>query len=268
MEPSMQSPSGARTFLTSGRAYDSFMGRYSAPLAAAFADSAGVAPGMVALDVGCGPGSLTEVLAQRLGPAAVTAVDPSPPFVAECGARFPGVEVTSSSAEALPFPDGSFDVVLAQLVLHFVADPAAAGREFRRVVRDGGTAAACVWDFASEMEMLRHFWDAALTVDPDAPDEARVLRFGRPGEIAEWLVEAGFVEIEESTMKVSTTYADFDEMWGGFMHGIGPAGSFCLSLSEQDRVALRTELYSRVGSPTGPFTLSAVARSAAGRAPG
>ena len=42
-----------------------------------------------------------------------------------------------------------------------------------------------MWDFDDGMEMLRHFWDAALTIDPDAPDEAGTLRFGRPGEIAE-----------------------------------------------------------------------------------
>lgn len=264
MEPS----TGPGSFMVSGDAYDSFMGRYSAPLAVAFADTTGVSAGTAALDVGCGPGSLTEVLTARLGAASVSAVDPSPTFVRECSTRCPGVEVRSGTAEAIPFPDRSFDAVLSQLVLHFVSDPATAGHEFRRVVRPGGRAATCVWDLTDEMEMLRHFWDAALTVDVHAPDEARVLRFGGEGELAGWLADAGFGDIVEAKLRVESTYADFDELWAGFLQGIGPAGAFCLSLSEEQRAQVRQELHRRVGSPSGSFTLGAVAHSAAGTAPG
>ena len=133
----MEPVSGARTFQTTGEAYDAFMGRYSRPLALLFADAAGVEPGMTALDVGCGPGALTGVLIHRLG------------------------------AEAIPFGDACVDRALAQLVLHFVSDPSAATTEMRRVVRPGGLVAACVWDFEVEMEMLRAFWDAALAVDAE-----------------------------------------------------------------------------------------------------
>ena len=62
----MDSVPGAATFQTSGAAYDLFMGRYSRPLAAVFADSVGIAKGGSALDVGCGPGALTQVLVDRL----------------------------------------------------------------------------------------------------------------------------------------------------------------------------------------------------------
>ncbi len=259
--------SQAGSFLKSGEAYDAFMGRYSSALAGMFADEAGVVPGMSALDVGCGPGALTSVLVARLGAAKVSAVDPSPPFVAECAVRCPGVHVEHGDAEAIPFPPDSFDAVLSQLVLHFVPDPEQAGREFRRVVKPGGLAAACVWDFAEEMEMLRHFWDAALAIDPQAPDEARVLRFGRQGELTDWLEGAGFHDVVERELEVSSTYADFDELWSGFLYGIGPAGAFCVSLSDERRAALRDELFRRVGSPAAPFTLRAGARSAVGRAP-
>lgn len=132
---------GARTFQQPGEVYDRFMGRYSRALAPVFADAAGVAPGHRALDVGCGPGALTEVLADRLGAAAVTAVDPSPPFVASCRARCPGVDVREGRAEALPVDDGAHDVALAQLVLHFVSEPTAAAAEMARAVRPGGTVA-------------------------------------------------------------------------------------------------------------------------------
>lgn len=263
----METPEGARSFLTSGNAYDGFMGRYSRPLADVFADAVGVSRGHTALDVGCGPGALTGVLVDRLGVDAVFACDPSAPFVAECAARHPGVDVRLGRAEAVPFDDGRFDVSLAQLVLHFVTDPEQAARELQRVVRPGGLVGACMWDFAEGMEMLRHFWDAALTIDPNAPDEARTLRFGRQGEIVALFEGAGLEHIVETTLHVSTRYDSFDEFWSGFLAGIGPAGVFCVALSDEARAALREELFRRVGSPAGPFTLGAMARSAHGRVP-
>lgn len=219
------------------------------------------------LDVGCGPGALTALLVDRLGAGAVSAVNPSPPFVAECATRFPGVDVRVGRAEEIPFDDDVFDCAIAQLVLHFVTEPDQAMAELRRVAGPGGTIAACVWDFDDEMEMLRHFWDTALDVDPTAPDETRSLRFGRRGEIAALFSGAGLEDVAEAKLQVASTYTDFDELWAGFLAGIGPAGSFCISLSGDARAAVRDGLFRRIGSPTGPFTLGAGARSATGRRP-
>lgn len=256
---------GARTFNVPGGAYDSFMGRYSRPLAALFADAAGVAEGQRVVDVGCGPGALTEELARRAGASAVAAVDPSEPFVEECARRNPGVDVRQGVAESLPFPDASFDAALAQLVLHFVSDPAAAAGEMRRVLRPGGTAAACVWDFERGMQMLRLFWDAALAVDPSAPDEASTLRFGRDGEIAALFAEAGLSDVAQGELNVKASYEGFDDFWGGFLAGSGPAGAYCVSLEPERQEALREELRRRAGDPQGPFDLTARAWYAVGR---
>src|SRR6266567_2810212 len=105
------------TFAVSADVYDRFMGRYSATLSPQLADLAGVAAGQRALDVGCGSGMLTAELVSRLGPGAVTAIDPSEPFVAAVRERHPGVDVRQGAAEELPFADGEFDVTLAQLVV-------------------------------------------------------------------------------------------------------------------------------------------------------
>jgi SAM-dependent methyltransferase len=263
----MDGVEGARTFQTSGSAYDRFMGRYSMPLACRFADAAGVAAGQRVLDVGCGPGALTTVLADRLGVAAVGACDPSPPFLDECRTRVPGVDARPGRAEQLPYGDDEFDAALAQLVLHFVSDPPAAAAEMRRVVRPGGAVAACVWDFAGEMEMLRTFWDAAQALDPDAPDEGRVMRFGKPGEIVELFEAAGLVDLVESSLGVSALYTGFEDLWTGFMEGIGPAGSYAVALSEDHRQRLRAEVERRLDVGKGPFELAAVARCAVGRVP-
>ena len=70
-------------------------------------------------------GALTAELARRVGDDSVSAIDPSEPFVAAARGRFPGVDVRQASAERIPFDDASFDAALAQLVVHFMADPVA-----------------------------------------------------------------------------------------------------------------------------------------------
>src|ERR1700722_16616154 len=136
------------------------MGRYSEPLAVQFADLARVGHGQRVLDVGCGPGALTAELVRRTGADAVSAVEPSASFVAAVAERLPGVDVRRSAAEQLPFPADAFDAALAQLVVHFMADPVAGLREMSRVPRPGGVVAACVWDHAGERGPLTPFWSA------------------------------------------------------------------------------------------------------------
>lgn len=263
----MDGVEGARTFRVAAAAYDSFMGRYSGPLAHQFADAAGVRRGQTALDIGCGPGALTAVLVERLGSESVAACDPSPGFVTECAARHAGVRVETGRAENIPFDSQSFDHAMAQLVLHFVSEPDLVAGQMLRVVRPGGSVSACVWDFDGGMEMLRSFWDAAHDVMPSVPDEAGAVRFGAPGEIAELFASAGMQEIEESTIRVTSAYSSFDEFWDGFLAGVGPAGSFCISLSDADQARVRSALFERMGRPSVGFTLGAVARCAVGRTP-
>src|SRR6478735_5034176 len=122
------------------------MGRYSSQLSAQLADLAGIEAGQRVIDVGSGPGALTAELVRRLGANAVAAVDPSEQFVEAARTRHPGVDVQLASAEDLPLGDDEFDAALAQLVVHFMADPVAALAEMRRVTRPGGVVRASVWD--------------------------------------------------------------------------------------------------------------------------
>src|SRR5688572_22604033 len=164
------------------------MGRYSAPLAPVFADFAEVDGRRRVLDVGCGPGALTAELVRRLGTEAVLAADPSEQFVAAARERHPGVDVRRAAAEDLPFADGEFDAALAQLVVHFMAEPVRGLAEMARVTRAGGVVAACVWDHGGEQTPLAPFWQAVHKVDPDAMDESG-LAGGREGHLAELFAE-------------------------------------------------------------------------------
>ena len=170
----------AVSFAVGADAYDQFMGRYSMPLAPMFADFAKCTDGLRVLDVGCGPGALTGELVRRLGPAAVTTVDPSESFVTAANERYPEVDVRRATAEELPLEDGTFDGTLAQLVVHFMKEPVVGLREMARVTRPGGVVAACVWDHeGSGGGPLSLFWHAAHEVHPDAPGESQLPEHAR-----------------------------------------------------------------------------------------
>jgi len=260
---------GADTFRVA-EAYDRHVGRYARALALALADFAGVEPGMRALDVGCGPGALAAVLAERLGGANVCGAEPSEPFANACRARLPEVEVVSAPAERLPFEDDAFDATLTQLVVNFMSDAEVGVRELARVTRPGGVVASCVWDYAGEMTLLRAFWDAAREVDPEraaAADEGVVMRWCGEGDLAELWERAGLREVRLRSLVASAAYADFDELWAPLPTGIAPSGAFVVALDEERRGELREGYRRRLGVGDGPFELTARAWAVAGTAP-
>lgn len=246
-------------------AYDRFMGRYSTPLAPRFADFAEIALPQRVLDVGCGPGALTGELSRRLGPASVAAVDPSEPFVAAIRQRHPTVAVQRATAERLPFADREFDAALAQLVVHFMADPVAGLREMARVTRAGGVVAACVWDHEGGTSPLGVFWRAARELDPDVPDEAGMAG-ARRGHLARLLHEAGLRSIEETTLSVDVEHPTFEDWWEPYTLGVGPAGAYVARLDAARREQLRDRCRAVLSTP--PFVVSARAWAALGRTDG
>jgi SAM-dependent methyltransferase len=257
-------------FSVPAEAYLGFMGRYSVSLGSELIRLAGLARGQRALDIGCGPGILTSPLAELLGPEAVAAVDPSEPFVEACRARVPGADVRLGEAEDLPFPDDAFDAVLSQLVLHFIPDLAGALAEMRRVGRPGGVVAATVWDGGDGMPLLWEFSQVAEELHPArASYEERQAReqLGRPETLAGIWRDAGLLDVHTEAIDVETSYRDFDELWSGFLDGVGPGGRLVVSLDGPERAALRDRLHERFGSPDGPFRLPARAWSVVGRVP-
>jgi SAM-dependent methyltransferase len=251
------------TFAVAADAYDRFMGRYSVPLAPRLADFAGVAAGQRVLDVGCGPGALTAELVARLGPEAVSAVDPSEPFVEAARERHPGVDVLRAAAEGLPFGDDSFDAAVAQLVVHFMADPVAGLREMGRVTREGGLAAACVWDHAGGHGPLSVFWEAAHALGDDVLDESG-LAGARAGHLTELFDAAGLREVEEDAISVRVEHPTFDEWWEPFTLGVGPAGAYAKALDPERQAELRERCRALLPEP--PFTVTARAWAARGLA--
>jgi SAM-dependent methyltransferase len=251
-------------------AYDRHVGRYSPELAAAFITVAGIEREQRALDVGCGTGALAQALAAGLGAGSVAAVDPSPPSVDTCARRVPGADVRVARAEELPFGDGVFDAALAQLVVPWMSDPDAGVTEMRRVVRAGGVVAGCSWDFARGMTLLRAFWDAAVAVDRPTAVRAGALertRLCQPDELRQLWARVGLLRVYAGELVVGADYTGFDDLWCPFTAGVGGSGSYCASLDEASRRALREELHRRLGAPEGPFRLTARAWYVRGTVP-
>ncbi len=250
------------SFDVASDAYDAFMGRWSRLLSAQLADLAGVESGQRVIDVGCGTGALTRELVARLGGDHVAAVDPSEPFVDAMRLRFPAVDVRHAPAEALPFPDGAFDAALAQLVVHFMADPVAGVRDMARVTRRDGVVAACVWDHDGQRGPLWDFWAAAHAIDPDVEDESE--RAGtREGQLAVLFDQAGLRDIESTALTVESRHETFQDWWEPFELGVGPPGAFVARLDADRRAALRAECRRRLSD--GPIVVTGVAWAARGR---
>ena len=203
-----------------------------------------------------------------LGAEQVCAVEPSAPFAEACRRRLKGVRVELAAAEELPFDDADFDHALAQLVVNFMTDPPAGVREMQRVTRPGGTVAAAVWDYAGEMTLLRHFWDAAVALDQSVADrdEGRCMPFCTPAELGELWSAAGVADVEVAPVVVAAGYEDYEDLWRPLELGVAPSGAYAASLAPDRRAALKEELRQRLGIGDGSFRLDARAWVVTGRA--
>jgi len=152
--------SEAPNLFADGKAYERLMGRWSRLAGEKFLDWLNAPKNLKWLDVGCGNGAFTEVLIARCSPASVLGVDPSEGQLDYARGR-PGAKRAQfrvADAQALPFPDDSFDAATMALVIVFVADPVKAARELARVVRPGGIAATYIGNFPMASRSLPWQW--------------------------------------------------------------------------------------------------------------
>jgi SAM-dependent methyltransferase len=251
-------------------AYERYIGRWSRAVAAEFVAWLALPPDRHWVDVGCGSGALSATLLARCGARRVTGIDYSLAYAAgarrslgDAAARF-----AAGDARSLPFRDASFDAAVSGLVLNFVPRPDAMLAEMARATRDGGTVAAYVWDYADGTQLLRHFWDAAVALDPGARDldEARRFPICGPEPLAACCRAAGLRDIRVRAIDVPTVFRDFDDYWSPFLMGQGPAPGYVSGLDEARRTALRDAIRARLPvAPDGSIALAARAWAAMGR---
>ncbi|SCF27570.1 class I SAM-dependent methyltransferase [Micromonospora mirobrigensis] len=252
-----------------GTAYEAYVGRWSRLVAVEFLRWLDLPAGLRWLDVGSGTGVLTSTVLAAAGPRRVVGVDPSEGFVRQARSAVddPRADFSVADAQVLPLPRGAVDVVVSGLVLNFVPDPARAAAEFARVVVPGGVVAAYLWDYAEGMAMMRHFWDAASTLDPAAAvrDDGRRFALCRPERLRALWSDAGLTDVSVQALGVPTVFADFADYWTPFLGGQGSAPAYLASLTERQRSALRDLLAARLpAGPDGSIRLTARAWAVCG----
>lgn len=185
--------------------YDAlFLETLCIPWAERLAQRARLAPGDQVLDVACGTGAVTGVALHHVGrQGSVVGLDRSPEMLAVARRKMPDVDWREGRAEALPYEDGRFDVVLCQFGLMFFDDRVLALREMRRVLGPGGRAVVAVWD---GLERTPAYTALTELVEQHLGTEA-----GRPirnsfalGDVTTMralLEEAGFTSAEASSVQ-------------------------------------------------------------------
>ncbi len=234
----------------SAELYESYVGRWSRQTAVEFLKWINKEKGLEWIEVGCGTGALTQEILKTQEPKKVTGVDQSNEYVLFMRQNIndPRAEFITGDACKLPIEDNSADVIVSGLVLNFIDDIAGALNEFKRITRSSACISAYVWDYAGKMELMRYFWDAAVSLFDDANELDEGVRFKicNPERLKSLFVSAGLRNVETVNIDIPTVFNDFDDYWKPFFSGIGPAPGYCMSLTEEKRELLKKKIYSNL----------------------
>jgi SAM-dependent methyltransferase len=244
---------------TSGSDYDRWMGRWSRLLAEQFLIWLNIPPGARWLDVCCGSGIVTELIAERCSPKRVVGIDASPAQIAFANEhrRRSGVSFEVGDATSLPFPAANFDAAVCGLGLNYISDSVRAIGEMRRVT-SGGVIAAYVWDYRDGARFIREFWDAAAAVDPEAAnfDQAQRFPMCTADGFRKVFESAGCKNIDLKALEIVTRFENFEDYWTPLLSGQGSAPNYLAGRSER----IRDEIHERLRSifpAGGPIELPA-----------
>lgn len=244
------------------------------PWAEVLLDAVPVAPGSRVLDIASGTGVLARAAARRAGSDGhVVASDLSKPMLARAAAAgvrsgAAPIEYVEASAEALPFEDGRFDVVLCQQGLQFIPARAVAVGEMRRVLRPGGVAGIAVWASGHPLEPFGVYGDelAAIGAEPPFPRAFDSDTFTMSLETVRTLLEeAGFSRIEADVVALEVSWPDARSAAAGVLGT--PFGPVVHALSPELRNRFEAALEMRFapetpGAPERRRTAAVIARAA------
>lgn len=201
--------------------YDHYWAALTSRLSDPLLDAAGAGPGTRVLDVACGPGHLAGRAVER-GAAAV-GVDVAGPMVGLARQRFPEAEFRWGDAQALPFPDQCFDVVVCNLGLPHFGRPERAVAEFRRVLTGGGRLALTAWNDPAHARLVGVLLEAVTELSVAAPETVpagpNFFRFADDAEFESLLQDRGFTDVGIRTVDFVHTVDEAEEVWDGLLHG-------------------------------------------------
>jgi SAM-dependent methyltransferase len=251
-----------------GAGYERMMGKWSRLAGEVFLGWLKPPAGLRWIDVGCGNGAFTELLAERCAPAEIRGVDPSEAQLAFARSRHRAgiAQFQKGDAMSLRFADNSFDAAVMALVIFFLPDPPAGVAEMARVVGPGGRVVSYAWDvenggFPNEplLAEMRAMGLPAIRPPSAAASRMENLRALWSG--------AGLDRIETREIAVQRTFADFDDFWDAALLGASikaTVATMTLEQLEHLKESVRTQLGAGQGKPV---TLSARANAITGRVP-
>jgi ubiquinone/menaquinone biosynthesis C-methylase UbiE len=257
-----------KKLFTDGEAYERRIGRWSRLVGETFLDWLAVPKGLRWLDVGCGNGVFTAVLIARCAPAAVSAIDPSEGMLRHARTRPDATlaEFRVGDAEALPYPDRSFDAATMALAISFIPDPLKAVKEMVRVVRPGGWVATYMWDLPGGGIPIEPMYRALKSLDI-AVSMPGVEVSRRENMRAIW-EKAGLQSIATRVIRIAVVYSDFDDFWQSFSVPEGPSGMAMRKMSPSELERLKGRLREQLPiGPDGHIAYEAFANAVSGRVP-
>ncbi|HEY6884799.1 MAG TPA: class I SAM-dependent methyltransferase [Nitrososphaeraceae archaeon] len=208
--------------------------------------------------------ALSQIILDNASPHSVLGIDSSEEYIAFARKQIqdPRAAFQLGYAQALPVELAAYDVVVSALFLNFVPQPIQALCEMIRAVRMGGTVAAYIWDYAGQMQPIRHFWDAAVALDAAACtlDEGHRFPLCQPERICQLFhTHANQIgKVELRSIDVETTFGDFDDFWSPFLGGQGPPLAIPCRFRKKRRVALREHIRAKLPiAPDGSIHLVA-----------
>ena len=238
----------------SGDSYEPYVGRWSRLVAQEFIPWLALPEEKNWLEIGSGTGALSQTILEKANPKKIKGIDRSEGYVefTQSSVTDPRAEFEVGNAQALPVKSETFDVAVSGLVLNFVPQPDQMIAEMARVVRTGGMVALYVWDYAGKMQMLRHFWNAASALDPEARELDEGWRFSicNPNSLNYLFGHAHLSQVEIRPIDLLADFKNFDDYWSPFLGGQGPAPGYVMSLDEKRRTQLRDRIYNSL-----PFAL-------------
>lgn len=253
-----------------GAAYDRMMGVWSRSVGEIFLDWLAPRPGLSWVDVGCGSGAFSQLLADRCAPAAIQGIDPSEAQLAFALQRPVArlAEFRQGDAMALPYPNGAFDAAAMALVLAFVPEPAKGVAEMVRVVKPGGTVAAYMWDMPGGGAPFQPLFQALQAMGHTVPRPPSAAAAGLEPMRALW-TEAGLEAVEGRVIEVQRSFPDFEDFWSMTTTGSGSLSEVFAALSPTDADALKVRVRARLlPDAEGRIAYSARANAIKGRKPG
>jgi ubiquinone/menaquinone biosynthesis C-methylase UbiE len=246
-----------------GVAYERFMGRWSRAVGVIFLDWIALPKNLRWLDVGCGTGVFTELVLDTCSPATVVAVDPSTAQIEQARNKLIAkrADFRVADGQALPFPEGSFDVVASALVINFIPDRVRALSEMRRVGCPGSLVGGYVWDLVEERNPSSPIRFGLSQVGAK-PSPISGTEDSRVEALCSLFSGAGLIDIATRTIDVSISFADFEDFWQAQTPAYTLTGKVIASLSTTDREKLMESVRAKMpAGPDGSITYSARANA-------